>query len=283
MNYAGIKYCDIANGLGCRTVLFVSGCRNHCKGCFQPQTWEFDYGEPFDEQIQNEILDSLKPAYVQGITLLGGDPFEEENQEALVPFMRRVKESYPNKDVWAYTGYLYEELLENGRKHTEYTDELLSMIDVLVDGPFIEEQKDITLKFKGSANQRVIDMEKTRATGEVSILEMKKKCDKLLGILCYALGILAALYVGGYLMLIKPIHVIIIAFGNDMLTLPLLLKSIIKIAFSTTFAGLVWCIGYIGYNFFKGDEDPDWAAIEARFRNKHSDTTNEDLLKEREV
>ena len=104
---------------------------------------------------------------------------------------------------------------------------------------------------------------------------MKKKCDKLLGILCYALGILAALYVGGYLMLIKPIHVIIIAFGNDMLTLPLLLKSIIKIAFSTTFAGLVWCIGYIGYNFFK--------AIEARFRNKHSDTTNEDLLKEREV
>ena len=147
MNYAGIKYCDIANGLGCRTVLFVSGCRNHCKGCFQPQTWEFDYG---------------------------GDPFEEENQEALVPFMRRVKERYPNKDVWAYTGYLYEELLANGRKHTEYTDELLSMIDVLVDGPFIEEQKDITLKFKGSANQRVIDMEKTRATGEVSILEFTK-------------------------------------------------------------------------------------------------------------
>ena len=219
-----------------------------------------------------------------------------------MPFMRRVKERYPNKDVWAYTGYLYEELLENGRKHTEYTDELLSMIDVLVDGPFIEEQKDITLKFKGSANQRVIDMEKTgdqmildgphrkedlRRSFDKRILrrgfEMKKKCDKLLGILCYALGILAALYVGGYLMLIKPIHVIIIAFGNDMLTLPLLLKSIIKIAFSTTFAGLVWCIGYIGYNFFKGNEDPDWAAIEARFRNKHSDTTNEDLLKEREV
>ena len=292
MNYAGIKYCDIANGLGCRTVLFVSGCRNHCKGCFQPQTWEFDYGEPFDEQIQNEILDSLKPAYVQGITLLGGDPFEEENQEALVPFMRRVKERYPNKDVWAYTGYLYEELLANGRKHTEYTDELLSMIDILVDGPFIEAQKDITLKFKGSANQRVIDLKKTRGRRSVHTgiyenlirgFEMKKKCDRLLGILCYALGILAALYVGGWLMLIKPIHVIIIAFGNDMLTLPLLLKSIIKIAFSTTFAGLVWCIGYIGYNFFKGNEDPDWAAIEARFRNKHSDTTNEDLLKEREV
>ena len=167
-----------------------------------------DYGEPFDEQIQNEILDSLKPSYVQGITLLGGDPFEEENQEALVPFMRRVKERYPNKDVWAYTGYLYEELLANGRKHTEYTDELLSMIDVLVDGPFIEEQKDITLKFKGSANQRVIDMERQERQERcpywnlrnmIRGFEMKKKCDKLLGILCYALGILAALYVGGYL------------------------------------------------------------------------------------
>ena len=111
---------------------------------------------------------------MQGITLLGGDPFEEENQQALVPFMRRVKESYPNKDVWAYTGYLYEELLENGRKHTEYTDELLSMIDVLVDGPFIETQIDITLTSKRSDNKSVLDMEKTRATGEVSILEFTK-------------------------------------------------------------------------------------------------------------
>ena len=174
MNYAGIKYCDIANGLGCRTVLFVSGCRNHCKGCFQPQTWEFDYGEPFDEQIQNEILDSLKPAYVQGITLLGGDPFEEENQEALVPFMRRVKERYPNKDVWAYTGYLYEELLANGRKHTEYTDELLSMIDVLVDGPFIKALADKDLFFRGSSNQRLINVKKSLATGEVVELHLTK-------------------------------------------------------------------------------------------------------------
>lgn len=171
MNYAGIKYCDIANGLGCRTVLFVSGCRNHCKGCFQPQTWAFDYGEAFDEKIQQEILDSLKPAYVQGITLLGGDPFEEENQKALVPFMRKVKEQYPNKDVWAYTGYLYDEdLLAGGCKHTDDTDELLSMIDVLVDGPFIEEQKDITLKFKGSANQRVIDMNRTREKKQIELL-----------------------------------------------------------------------------------------------------------------
>ena len=173
MNYAGIKYCDIANGLGCRTVLFVSGCRNHCKGCFQPQTWDFDYGEEFDDKIQQEILDSLKPVYVQGITLLGGDPFEEENQKALVPFMRKVKEQYPGKDVWAYTGYLYDEdLLAGGHKYTEYTDELLSMIDVLVDGPFIEEQKDITLKFKGSANQRVIDMNKTREEKHIRLLEL---------------------------------------------------------------------------------------------------------------
>lgn len=173
MNYAGIKYCDIANGLGCRTVLFVSGCRNACKGCFQPQTWAFDYGEVFDDKIQQEILDSLKPAYVQGITLLGGDPFEEENQKALVPFMRKVKEQYPGKDVWAYTGYMYDtDLQQGGRKYTEYTDELLAMIDVLVDGPFIEEQKDITLKFKGSANQRVIDMNKTREKNQIIILNL---------------------------------------------------------------------------------------------------------------
>ena len=168
MNYAGIKYCDIANGLGCRTVLFVSGCRNACKGCFQPQTWDFHYGEPFDEKAQEEILHSLEPDYVQGITLLGGEPFEEENQAALVPFMRRVREQYPNKDVWAFTGYIYDkDLIPGGRKYTEYTDELLSMIDILVDGPFMEELKDITLKFRGSRNQRVIDLHKTREQGKV--------------------------------------------------------------------------------------------------------------------
>ena len=114
MNYGAVKYCDIANGLGCRTVLFVSGCRNACKGRFQPETWAFDYGKPFDETIQNEILKSLEPSYVQGITLLGGDPFEEENQEALVPFMRKVKECYPDKNVWAYTGYVYDKDLIPG-------------------------------------------------------------------------------------------------------------------------------------------------------------------------
>lgn len=170
MNYAGIKYCDIANGLGCRTVLFVSGCRNACKGCFQPQTWDFHYGEPFDEKAQEEILHSLEPDYVQGITLLGGEPFEEENQAALVPFMRRVRAEYPNKDVWAFTGYIYDkDLIPGGRKYTEYTDELLSMIDILVDGPFMEELKDITLKFRGSRNQRVIDLPKTIQWGKICL------------------------------------------------------------------------------------------------------------------
>ena len=162
MNYAAVKYCDIANGLGCRTVLFVSGCRNACKGCFQPETWAFDYGKPFDEAIQKEIIDSLAPDYVQGITLLGGDPFEEENQRALLPFMKELKAKYPNKDVWAYTGYIFDkDLIEGGRKYTEVTDELLSTIDVLVDGPYIEERKNIMLKFRGSDNQRVINLKET--------------------------------------------------------------------------------------------------------------------------
>lgn len=170
MNYAGIKYCDVANGPGCRTVLFVSGCRNACKNCFQPHTWDFGYGEPFDESVQKELLDSLAPDYVQGITLLGGEPFEEENQRALVPFVRRVRASCPGKDIWAFTGYVYDrDLIRGGRKHTKDTDELLSMIDVLVDGPYVEEQKDITLKFRGSRNQRVLDMQKIRKCGKICL------------------------------------------------------------------------------------------------------------------
>ena len=168
MNYAGIKYCDIANGSGCRTVLFVSGCRNACKGCFQPQTWDFAYGEPFDEQIQKKVLDSLEPEYIEGITLLGGEPFEEENQEALLPFVQKVKKRFPDKNVWAFTGYIYDkDLVSGGRKYTPYTDELLSLIDVLVDGPFVEEQKNISLKFRGSENQRILDLKKTRESGKV--------------------------------------------------------------------------------------------------------------------
>ena len=168
MNYAGIKYTDIANGLGCRTVLFVSGCRNHCKDCFQPHTWDFNYGAEFDEKVQQEILDSLKPDYVQGLTLLGGEPFEPENQVELVKFVKKVREQYPKKDIWAFTGYIYDQdLVKGGRKYCESTDELLSMIDVLVDGPFIAEQKSLMLKFRGSTNQRVLNMKETLATGEI--------------------------------------------------------------------------------------------------------------------
>ena len=171
MNYAGIKYCDIANGTGCRTVLFVSGCRNACKGCFQPQTWDFGYGEPFDEKVQKEVLDSLAPDYITGITLLGGEPFEPENQKELVPFMRKVAAQYPNKNVWAFTGYIYDkDLIAGGRRHTEDTDEVLSMSEVLVDGPFVEELKDITLKFRGSSNQRVLNLRETIRTGNITTL-----------------------------------------------------------------------------------------------------------------
>ena len=171
MNYAGIKYCDIANGTGCRTVLFVSGCLNACKGCFQPQTWDFGYGEPFDEKVQEEVLKSLEPDYITGITVLGGEPFEPENQKELVPFMRKVVARYPNKNVWAFTGYIYDkDLVAGGRRHTEDTDELLSMIDVLVDGPFQEEKKDITLKFRGSSNQRILDLKETIRTGNIITL-----------------------------------------------------------------------------------------------------------------
>ncbi len=172
MHYSAIKYNDIANGLGVRTVLFVSGCRNRCKGCFQPETWDFCNGQIFGAKEEEDILASLEPGYVRGLTLLGGDPFEPENQEGLIEFMRRVKAKYPGKDVWAYTGYVLDKDLQpGGRLFTQYTRELLSYIDVLVDGPFVEEQKSLMLKFKGSANQRVIDMQKFRETGEIREME----------------------------------------------------------------------------------------------------------------
>ena len=159
MYYSAIKYTDIANGLGVRTVLFVSGCRNRCKGCFQPETWNFCNGQVFDKEAEDAIIESLRPTYIKGLTLLGGDPFEPENQEGLIAFVRRVKQECPDKDIWAYTGYLLDsDFIPSGRLYTEYTEELLSYIDVLVDGPFVEEQKSLSLKFKGSANQRVIDM-----------------------------------------------------------------------------------------------------------------------------
>ena len=138
MYYSAIKYTDIANGLGVRTVLFVSGCRNRCKGCFQPETWNFCNGQVFDKDAEDAIIESLRPAYIKGLTLLGGDPLEPENQEGLIAFVRRVKQECPDKDIWAYTGYLLDsDLIPSGRLYTEYTEELLSYIDVLVDGPFV--------------------------------------------------------------------------------------------------------------------------------------------------
>lgn len=168
MYYGEIKNCDIANGLGVRVTLFVSGCTNHCKNCFQPQTWAFDYGQPFTEQTQSKLLSMLEPRYINGLTLLGGEPFEPENQRALVPFLHRVRETYPEKDIWSFTGFTYEDLLTDGsHPRCEVTDEMLSLLDVLVDGRYIDELHDISLRFRGSSNQRLIDMNKTRAAGQI--------------------------------------------------------------------------------------------------------------------
>lgn len=160
MNYANIKYYDIANGPGTRTSLFVSGCRVHCPGCFNQVTWPFDYGEPFDEKVQQQVLDSLAPSYIHGITILGGEPMEPENQHGLLPFLRRVRATYPQKSIWSFTGYTYD-IVRWGRKHTDVTEELFDLIDVLVDGPFIQDDHDVNLRFRGSRNQRIIDLAAT--------------------------------------------------------------------------------------------------------------------------
>ena len=162
MNYCNIKNCDIANGTGVRVTLFVSGCRNHCKGCFQKETWDFSYGEEFTKETEDKILEMLAPDYISGLTLLGGEPFEEENQRALLPFARRVREIYPDKSIWAFSGYTLEEILTEGmRPNCEVTRELMTYIDILVDGRFEEAKKNISLKFRGSENQRIIDVKKS--------------------------------------------------------------------------------------------------------------------------
>lgn len=167
MNYAEIKTCDIANGEGVRLSLFVSGCTHHCKNCFNPETWSFDYGKPFTAETEEYILRELKPSYVDGLTLLGGEPFEPSNQRALLPFLRRVRELYPQKNVWCYTGYLFDkELLGESRARCECTEEMLSLIDVLVDGEFVQELYNISLQFRGSSNQRIIDVKKSLAQGK---------------------------------------------------------------------------------------------------------------------
>lgn len=166
MNYGNIKYYDIADGEGVRTSLFVSGCTHHCKGCFQAKTWDFSYGKPYTKEVEDKIVESLKPDYIAGLTLLGGEPMEPANQHALLPLLRRVKGDLDGKNVWVYTGDLLENLL-HGNRHTPDTDEMLSYIDVLVDGPFVQDLKDISLRFAGSSNQRVIDVPKTLQSGKV--------------------------------------------------------------------------------------------------------------------
>ncbi|MBE6825245.1 MAG: anaerobic ribonucleoside-triphosphate reductase activating protein [Ruminococcaceae bacterium] len=168
MNYATIKKRDIANGVGVRVSLFVSGCTHRCKNCFNKETWDFNYGEKFTDETVQQILFYLEPDYVNGLSLLGGEPFEVQNQEELTKLLKAVKEKYPQKDVWCYTGYLFDkELLRDSRARCEYTDEMLSYIDILVDGRFIEEQKDISLQFRGSKNQRIIDVKRSLSQNEV--------------------------------------------------------------------------------------------------------------------
>lgn len=171
MNWAEIKTNDIANGVGVRTSLFVSGCRHHCKNCFNEMTWDFGYGELFTEETMNEIFDSVNHDWINGITLLGGEPFEPENQRVLLPFLVMFKERFPNKDIWCYTGFTIEQLIgksePKSRAVTEVTAEMLSIIDVLVDGPFVEDLYDISLKFRGSSNQRIIDLKKSLAQKKI--------------------------------------------------------------------------------------------------------------------
>lgn len=172
MNYCNIKKFDIANGEGIRTTLFVSGCRNRCKNCFQPETWSFDYGKPFDKEAMEEIFRTMENSSVRGLTLLGGEPMEPENQAGLLPFLREFKRRYPGKNIWLFTGNLYEELtagVGNHPKSLDITPEILSYVDILVDGRFVEEKKRLGLRFRGSENQRIIDMNKTREAGEIVI------------------------------------------------------------------------------------------------------------------
>ena len=165
MNYATIKNCDIANGPGVRVSLFVSGCTHRCPGCFNEVAWDFDYGKPFTAQTEELLLNMLKPDYVQGLTLLGGEPFEPQNQSAVVAFLRKVKEKYPNKSIWAFSGYLFDRDILSGRLGD--TSEYLSYLDVLVDGPFVEAKKNLNLRFRGSENQRLIDVPASLQSGEI--------------------------------------------------------------------------------------------------------------------
>lgn len=175
MNYAEIKYCDVANGPGVRTSLFVSGCSHHCPGCFNEIAWDFNYGKPFTQDTIDSIIKSLKPDYIQGLTLLGGEPFEYSNQKGLLPLVRQVRKVLPQKDIWCFTGFLFDkDIIENMCKKWKETNELLSYIDVLVDGRFVEELKNLNLKFKGSENQRTILVNESLKSGNVILYDFDK-------------------------------------------------------------------------------------------------------------
>ena len=165
MNYAAIKNCDIANGPGVRVSLFVSGCTHHCPGCFNEVAWDFDYGVPFTEEVMDKIVDMMRPDYIQGLTLLGGEPFEPRNQQGIVQLLRKVKAQLPQKSIWAFSGYLFDKDITSGRLGD--TREYLSYLDVLVDGPFVEAKKNLSLRFRGSENQRLIDVPASLESGKV--------------------------------------------------------------------------------------------------------------------
>lgn len=173
MNCCGIYYCDTANGVGIRTSLYVSGCTHHCKGCFNEQTWDFNFGKLFTPEIAEEVIKSLARPYIQGITILGGEPWEIVNQKVLRPFIERIRREYPDKTIWTYSGYLFEELLDpdNKRCHSEDTLPMLEMTDILVDGEFIEARKNLKLRFRGSDNQRIIKVKESLEKGEVVLSE----------------------------------------------------------------------------------------------------------------
>ena len=176
MNYADIKMFDVANGPGVRTSLFVSGCTHHCKGCFNPETWDFGFGQPFTEKEENKILASLAPEYIKGFTLLGGEPFEPENQQTLVGLLRRIRKEYPEKSIWCFTGYLFDrDILGRMTKESQVTGEMLSYIDVIVDGEFEQEKKDLSLQFRGSSNQRIICVKESLAAGKLVLWDSEGK------------------------------------------------------------------------------------------------------------
>lgn len=173
MKYATIKTVDIANGTGVRVSIFVSGCTHRCPECFNEIAWDFNYGQEFNQETIDLILKALEPSHIAGLTLLGGEPMELVNQEGLLPLLQQVRKMYPDKDIWCYTGYLYEDLLPGGKVHGPYSDEILSYLDILVDGPFILAQKNIRLKFRGSENQRIIDVKRTNQSRQIVLWDEK--------------------------------------------------------------------------------------------------------------